>query len=1093
VKYIVGLDIGSTTVKAVVISRGEGFTNDFKILWSDYKRHGTRQAEKALDFLSRIESRFGRELSIFVTGSGGRTVAELINAKFVQEVNAVALAVEKFYPDAGSIIELGGQDAKIIIWIDDEKTGQRIKFSSMNDKCAGGTGAVIDRISNKLKISSQELRTLKYFNVKIHPVAGKCGVFAETDINGLQKQGVPREELMASLFEAIVQQNLSVLTRGYTLRPKVLLLGGPNTFIPALQDAWRYNIIKLWKERKFPLPEGVDPYKLIFVPENSLYFAAIGCALFGLEESEIPVYRGGDELKKFILVGRRKIKESMGERGLVKDWDELEEFRKAYSVKPWTPPELYPGQVVEGYLGIDAGSTSTKAVFVSDEIEVLARAYQLSRGNPIEDVKDVLRNIKEQFLSSGVKFIVKGVGVTGYAKDILKDIIGADVAIVETVAHTRSALFYFDDIDVIVDVGGQDIKVMFLRDGKVKDFKLNTQCSAGNGYFLQSTAYNFGIDISEYADRAFQAEFCPVFNFGCAVFLEQDIVNFQRLGWGAEEIMAGLAKVLPKNIWLYVVQEPNLKKFGKRFLLQGGTQYNLAVVKAEVDFIKAKVPDAEIFVHPYTGECGAIGAAIEARDRVGETTKFIGFEKLDKLRYQVKRDESTRCYFCKNRCLRTFIDAFERDNGSDGEKHRYIIATCEKGMTEDVNEMRSIKRRMDEIKKEWPNFVEIQSRKAFESMEPESVCVKRRIKFRGSIRIGIPRVLNMYVLAPFFTAYFESLGIKYENIVFSDYTSEKLYKEGSRRGTIDPCFPSKVCIAHVHNLLYKKNNPRRPLNLIFFPKVNSLSTEIVNTINSWACPTVSATPETVKAAFTKEKDIFAELGVKFVSPVLHFSDRDLLEVEMWEVFKGLLKLKRVENERAVDEGFRAMDRFYSWLRSEARKVMEKLERMGRVGIVIIGRPYHNDPGLNHLIPEELQKLGYPIFTIMSLPIDDDILVRLFDKDLKDGRISHPMEIRDVWKNCYSENTNRKVWAAKYVARHPNLIAVELSNFRCGHDAPVYSLIESILDETQTPFFTFHELDENRPASSIKIRIETIDYFLKKFMDSKLKNEVGLCV
>ncbi|MEE9199624.1 MAG: BadF/BadG/BcrA/BcrD ATPase family protein, partial [Dehalococcoidia bacterium] len=264
---MIGLDVGSTTVKAVVMD-----PESDEILWRDYQRHDTKQAEKALTFLNAIDSKFSLspgKCRIFITGSGAGALAGYIGAKFVQEVNAVSLAVEKFHPDAGSVVELGGQDAKIIIWIEDPKTGKKRKIPSMNDKCAGGTGAVIDKINAKLKLSNDALKALQYYDVKLHPVAGKCGVFAETDINGLQKQGVQPQELMASLFEAIVQQNLSVLTRGNTLRPKVLLLGGPNTFIPALQDAWRNNIPPIWEERSTPLPEGVDPKDLIFVPENA--------------------------------------------------------------------------------------------------------------------------------------------------------------------------------------------------------------------------------------------------------------------------------------------------------------------------------------------------------------------------------------------------------------------------------------------------------------------------------------------------------------------------------------------------------------------------------------------------------------------------------------------------------------------------------------------------------------------------------------------------------------------------------------------------------------------------------------------------------
>ncbi len=292
---MVGLDVVSTTVKAVVVNPA-----DDKILWRDYQRHDTKQPEKVLEFLKRMESEVGivaAHTRIFVTGSGGGGIAPLIGAKFVQEVNAVALAVEKLYPQCGSVIELGGQDAKIIIFKEDPVTGRKKKIPSMNDKCAGGTGAVIDKINAKLRIPSEQLCEMGYVGLKLHPVAGKCGVFAETDINGLQKSGVPGDELMASLFEAIVQQNLAVLTRGNTLRPQVLLLGGPNTYIRGMKECWKASIPKIWEERKFPLPEGVDPASLILVPENAQYFAALGSVEFGKDEDEtVGVYRGIEHL-----------------------------------------------------------------------------------------------------------------------------------------------------------------------------------------------------------------------------------------------------------------------------------------------------------------------------------------------------------------------------------------------------------------------------------------------------------------------------------------------------------------------------------------------------------------------------------------------------------------------------------------------------------------------------------------------------------------------------------------------------------------------------------------------------------------------------
>lgn len=1085
---LLGLDIGSTTVKGVLVSPA-----DNKILWSDYQRHETRQAEKTLELLSDIESKFpGVALRVFVTGSGGAAVAPLIGAKFVQEVNAVSLAIEHYFPDAGSVVELGGQDAKIIFWFVDEKTGKKRKLPSMNDKCAGGTGAVIDKIRSKLNITQEELASLQYDPNKLHPVAGKCGVFAETDINGLQKQGIAKNELMNSLFEALVQQNLSVLTRGNTLRPQVILLGGPNTFIPALQQAWKHNITALWNERKFPLPEGVDPASLVSVPENAQYFCALGCTLFGKsEEKSVGAYKGLKELKEYTGQGRVEIKLKLGEKGLSRSPEELEAFIAKYKTPSYKPANTSRSlKTIRGYLGVDAGSTSTKAVFIDTEGHVLSSAYQLSKGNPLADVKQVVASIIDNIKAGdniGVEIL--GVGTTGYAKDMLKETIGADVAIVETVAHTQAALHFFPDADVIVDIGGQDIKVIMLKNGRVKDFKLNTQCSAGNGYFLQNTAEKFGIAVEDYAEHAFSAAVAPVFNFGCAVFLESDIVNFQQLGWEPKEIMAGLAQVLPKNIWLYVVQEPNLRKLGRNYILQGGTQRNLAAVKSQVDFISSRVPDANVQVHPYTGESGALGAALEARRIVKGASAFIGVEALFQLQFSSRRDESTRCHFCKNLCLRTFIDS----KTPAGEERRFIVATCEKGTVEDTGSMKEIRAGLDKIKHDYPNFAEYAAKEAFHSPMPELIFQEEESMFfikksrkhilqkRANIRIGIPRVLNMYSVAPLFNAYFESLGVPHKHLIYSDFTSEKLYKDGSRRGAIDPCFPSKVALAHVHQLLYKKK-----VDAIFFPCIMDMKTEITNTLAHYACPTVSASPEVAKAAFTKEADIFAQKGVQYLNPVLNMGEPELMEKQMFEVFGDVLGLTRHESLRAIEEGYRAMGEFYATMRSKARDTLSSLEKEKRLGILLLGRPYHNDPGLNHGILDELQKAGYPIFTIDSLPQDTATLERLFGMEMREGYIQSPMDIYDVWKNSLSENSNKKIWGAKYAARHPNIVALDLSNFKCGHDATVYHVVESIVEATGTPYFTFHEIDENKPSGSIKIRVETIRYFLKRYEEEMLR-------
>ncbi len=1120
IRYRVGLDVGSTTVKAVVID-----VETDCILWHDYQRHDTRQPEKLLEFLRCMEAEIGiapGNCRMFITGSGGNALSALIGAKFVQEVNAVALAVEKLHPEVNSVVELGGQDAKIIIFKEDGANGRRKKIPSMNDKCAGGTGAVIDKINAKLKIPPNELCDQGYKGIKVHPVAGKCGVFAETDINGLQKQGIPADELMASLFDAIVLQNLTVLTRGHTLRPHVLLLGGPNTFIRGMREAWQHNIPLLWEERGIKLPPDVTPEDAIKTPENALYFAAMGAVEFGKgEDAEIGQYLGTQDLERYIYEGCRHENAASGNRGLIASQKELEEFKAKYWRPKFVPAAFRRGERVRAFIGLDGGSTSTKAVLLSEHGEVLSKAYQLSKGNPIQDTIDLFENLRQQVETQGAILEVLGVGTTGYAKDILQKVLHADVALVETVAHAESAIRFYKDPQVIVDVGGQDIKMIVLRNGRVKDFKLNTQCSAGNGYFLQSTAEGFGIPVENYAEVAFSAATMPVFGYGCAVFLQSDIVNFQRQGWRAEEILAGLATVLPRNVFLYVAKVPSLAALGTRFVLQGGTQNNLAAVKAEVDFLRANFHplgiEPEIVVHQHCGESGAIGAGIEAIRwwRNGHFTTFIGLDAVRKITYRTTRSEDTRCNFCKNACLRTFLDVqtegVEAGFAADwvppsfptkvplqpGEQ-RMIVATCEKGAVEDVATMRGIKARLDATKAANPNLVEMAAREVWRSRYPESVAdaiparawsaaARHRIalvKRRAQLRVGIPRVLNMYAYAPLFSSYLESLGVRAESVVYSDFTTVDMYRAGSSRGSIDPCFPSKIALAHVHNLIFNKH-AHKPLQAIFFPMFDVLASPLVNAKGHNACPTVAVTPETVEAAYTKETDLFAERGIRYVHPLVNLSDRKLFARQMFQAWAPILGLSQAENERAIEIGYRELGRYESSIRRRAREVLDQLESERKLGIVILGRPYHHDPGINHEITEQFQKLGYPIFSQSTLPLDEDLLERLFGDEVRAGVISYPLDISDVWKTANSASSNHKIWAAKFTARHPNLVAVEISSFKCGHDAPIYNVIEQIVERSGTPYFSFKDLDENRPANTIKLRVETIDYFLKRYREDLL--------
>ncbi len=1111
-----GIDVGSTTVKLVAVNSANR-----QILWSQYQRHETRQAEKVLEMLERVcvdlPALSLQSTRVFITGSGAGPIAPHLNARFIQEVNAVTMAVEDLHPDVGSVIELGGQDAKIIMFKTSDKTGEKRATTSMNDKCASGTGATIDKCLIKVGMPQNEVGKLNFDPAKLHHVAAKCGVFAETDIVNLVKSGIPANEIMCSLADAIVGQNLSVLTRGNTLKPKVLLLGGPNAYLPFLRDCWRYRIPQTWEERGFAYPRDVSLEELIFAPDNSEYYAAYGAVLFGLHEKDVQCCGGLEKLQAFIRDGRKAQLGNNAGPGLVASSDEAIVFSRKYQTPGFAARPIPPAGRIQGYIGLDGGSTSSKCVLVDEDGEILQKVYQLSKGNPLEDMKQMFLQLQDWAGSQQAQLEILGFGVTGYAGDVMEAALKADANIVETVAHMKSAQHYFPDVDVICDVGGQDIKVMFMQNRTIKNFRLSNSCSAGNGMLLQAMADQFGVPVERYAETAFKAELSPEFSYGCAVFLDSDRVNFQKEGYNGEELLAGLALVLPKNIWQYVVQIPRMAELGRFFVLQGGTQKNMAAVKAQVDYIEERVPDAEVRVHPHTGEAGALGAAFEAVrvvKRRGYST-FIGLNEAINLHYTTRNDEHTRCDFCANNCSRTFIDA----HVSQEETVRYISGfSCEKGTVEDHDALRNLNRKRRERMVAYPNLVDHEAVWAFKPLYKvtplpasgtvvDDVEVRRTLlggvkrknirrtflrsapqsqEWRSQFRIGIPKALNIWSTAPFWRAYFEALGLKSRNIVFSDDTGEEMWQAGGKYGSVDPCYPAKVVQAHIHNLLFE-HHTKKPLHAIFFPSITHIPTFVEGVMDTACCPIVAGTPKVIRAAFTKEQDFFGQRGITYLDTAVTLNEPLLMKARMFETFQDMLRITEDENNFAVDQAFQALQHFDHHMQEKGRILLEQIEADNRIALLMIGRPYHNDPGMNHSVLEEYQAMGYPILSMRSIPKDPEYLKRLFADDLARGYVESPLEIHDIWPENYSVNSVQKVWAAKFAARHPNVAVLDLSSFKCGHDAPTYGLIDRIMEASGSPYSALHDIDANKPSGSIKIRVKTYGYTLR-LAEEKLEDQ-----
>ena len=652
-----------------------------------------------------------------------------------------------------------------------------------------------------------------------------------------------------------------------------------------------------------------------------------------------------------------------------------------------------------------------------------------------------------------------------------------------------------------------------MENGMMKNFRLSNQCSAGNGTLLQSMAKQFGVAVEGFADVAFAAKQAPTFNYGCAVFLDTDRVNFQKEGYTKEELFAGISKVLPKNVWQYVVQAPNLAAFGDHFVLQGGTQYNQAALKAQVDYIKDKVPNAKVDVHPHPGEAGAYGAALEARDVVKQKgyATFVGIDEALQMTYTSKTDESTRCHFCSINCSRTFIDT----QTPSSDTVRYIAGfACEDGTVESVEAFKTLKSGRKALQKTVPNLVKKESTSLFsptydleEKPTSSSKINEQQVKvtlggwgptfrkeisrdfklspvenkaYREGLKIAIPKVLNVYSLAPFLRTYLEALDLNPLNIQFSNFSNEDMYLEGAKYGSVDSCYPAKVAQSHVYSLLYDKKFAKKDFDYMWFPAVTELPGYVKHSMGQTSCPIVSGTPKVVWSAFTKEKNLFEEKNIEYVDDALNFDNHHLLKKQLFHTWGTKLRISEDENNWAVEQAWRSLDENDKEIMKDGRSIINEAVENNEVVILLLGRPYHSDPGINHEVLDEFQSLGFKTLSMRAIPKDETYLSTYFDHDIKKGHTESAYDIRDVWEENFSTNSTQKVWAAKFAARHPNMAVLDLSSFKCGHDAPTYAIIDKILGASRTPHLTLHDIDANKPGGSIKIRVKTFAYTLDQY-------------
>jgi predicted CoA-substrate-specific enzyme activase len=1046
------IDVGSTTVKAVVSDAA------FRVTRSAYHRHHGNLARTVATVIDALVDK-ARPVRAVLTGSGARIVAEGLDAPVVHEVAAVAAAVEALHPRARGAFELGGQDSKAV-WFDRDRRGLvRRAGSSMNDRCAAGTGVTIERCLLRLGISSDRLASVRYEPDRVRPLSSKCGVFAETDAVNLARSGVPAEDLIVSLADAIVLGNLAVLVRGVPLEPDVVLLGGPVVFFPAIAGAFRHHLLRLRRERD---RNAADTPDSVIVPPDALLYAALGTPRVAAGREPVTP-RSRDALLDAMDRRSPGSLRAAHQECIVEDSSGVGHEGEGTRRTVANPAATAIGPLV---LGIDAGSTVSKAVVVDADGSIVARASQRST-DPVVNARSLREEIDRQLSFAAPGRSIERIGVTGYGAGVTAAILGAEVTVLETVAHAAAARAVFPDADVVCDIGGQDIKVLVLdARGTIRDFRISSQCSAGIGMVLETTAREFGIALDEYARRAFSATRAPRFDESCVVFLDSNRVQFQRDGYTPDEILNGLAMAVPRVVWSHVAGGVRAAALGRTFVLQGGVQRNAAAVKAQFDYLRSVRPDARVHVHPEAAYAGAMGAAIVARraDVVAVASHSLP------VAVSLRSDESTRCDLCTNRCARSLVEVTDADGAT---AVRVAGNGCEAGglvgVTSEVAKRIPIARA-----RTVPNLLGEEARLLFARDRDIRVihATARRV------RVGVPRTLAMYRAAPFFRAYLQALGVKPHDVVFSPPTSSGLFRAGAHHGATDPCFPVKLVLSHVHYLLESVHRAGQPLDAILIPRVTHASTPVRHVVDCASCPVVAASPAIVRAAFSNGRTCSEKPGVRWIDTAVDLARPDVLGPQMFAAFEGLLGVTRGESDVAVDEGLAAMRRLDSTLQSRGRDVLREMDRdrqkqrPRRGAVLVIGRPYHADPGVSHHIGEEIQALGFPVLTIRSLPRDERSLDALFGKRIDSGAIEDGYDIRDLFHESENSGSSERLWAARYASSHGSLGVVDISSFKCAQDAPTLAPMNALFDASDAVVCRLHELDETRPTISLRLRLET---------------------
>ena len=971
--FHVGIDIGSTTVKVVILN------NEKEIVYSEYERHYAEIKRKLQQLLHEAyKSMKNAQLTVTVTGSGGMNIAKGIGVTFTQEVVAATKAIKTYYPETDVAIELGGEDAKITYFKDGVE--QR-----MNGTCAGGTGSFIDQMASLLKVDAMGLNELAKGYKVIYPIAARCGVFAKTDVQPLLNEGVAKEDIAVSVLQAVVIQTISGLACGRPIRGNVAFLGGPLYFLSELRKRFIDNL-------------KLEEHQVIF-PDNSQLYVALGAALSSLDEQPISFEA---LMSRIESVGSSVSTESNRLSPLFSSECEYEAFRTRHLKSSVKRSELSSFEG-ECFLGIDAGSTTTKIALIDSEGSLLYTHYGSNEGSPI---KSTIKALKELYRLMPEKAKIVNSTVTGYGEGLLKAALNVDIGEIETISHYKAAEFFCPGVDFILDIGGQDMKCLKIKNGVIDSILLNEACSSGCGSFLDTFANSLGMSIEEFAKEALTAEKPVDLGSRCTVFMNSRVKQAQKEGAAVGDISAGLSYSVIKNALFKVIKVKSPKELGEKIVVQGGTFYNDAVLRSfEI------LSEREAIRPDIAGIMGAFGAALIAKERFEEnhSTSLLSADQLNEFKFDTA---VSRCGLCSNNCLLTINKFGNGDKFISGNR-------CERGEGRE--------REYDFL----PNLFKYKYERLF-SYKPLELSEARM----GVV--GIPRVLNMYEDYPFWFTLFTELGFRVE---LSDRSSNKLYEKGIETIPSESvCYPGKMVHGHIMNLVEKG------IKFIFYPCITHERQEQEEADNYYNCPIVVSYPEVIK----NNIDVLREKNILFMKPFLPFDNRERLIARLYEELK-IFKINRMVLRESVNRAYKEQAAFKRSIEKAGEDTLKLIREKGIKGVVLAGRPYHVDPQIHHGIPEMINSLGMAVLT-------EDSVSHL-------GRVERPLRVVDQW--AYH---SRLYAAASFVAKQKDLELVQLNSFGCGLDAVTTDQVQEILSGNSKVYTVLKiDEGNNLGAARIRLR------------------------